>query len=202
MDKVYLIIFLLHPAMLPGQQAAGKGAGDAKIDTLCHTIQFAKIRKFWFSHPGRVVEIGKFKNWDARTYFLDGSLPPKERAYKNAGMLLYKFEKYCKKNNIYYNRKALKRYRGKACVAGFFFIIANFALVPVAIDANNYWRQSKSPSGNFPGLVEYLTGSPNAPFLWALLPAEISVGALMLSKAEKKLVKEIFVPEPPRRIGK
>jgi hypothetical protein len=189
---ITLLIPLLTTGIFQGQNTYSPEIDSLKSAPVCR-IHFIKKRKFWFANLGKFVEYEKLRNWDARPCYLDMDLPLKEREYKEVGLLYYRFERYCRKNQIYYNKKELLRYRTRAILAGSFFFLACGAMVPVAIDAENYWGQTKSPGEGINDLADYLTGSPNAPLLWSLLPVEILLNAIILTNAEKALAKRIFL---------
>lgn len=122
-----------------------------------------------------------------KTYFMDETIPLNNRRYLRVGLFYNRFEKYCKKKGIAYNKKELRIYRRKAVLSGFIFGMACFGFFPVAIDAEI--NAQRTGIYNWPQMY---FNSPRAPVFWSLPVVEGIVAVKLRSAAERRLRDSVF----------
>jgi hypothetical protein len=149
-------------------------------------ISFAKQTDIFEGRMIKEVKFGRFYYSFNKTYFMDNNLRLNNRKYLPTGFLFYKFEKYCREHNIYFNKAELKRFRMKSILAGGIFGLYATCYVPIIIYAAFY-----SPY-NCP---QCFYSSPVSIALWTLPAVEAITSGAIRAKAERRLKEKIFTFE-------
>lgn len=139
-------------------------------------------REFRPDHFGKV-----FHAFDIPAFLETSQLRNSRAAFKRSGLYYYKFERYCKVNNIAYNRKALSRYRRNAAFTTVLYTVATFHPILFVLDAWDY----SSKTGYYKVPQVYFK-SKRAPLLWAAWAIEWTSAFAIKNRADKRLRERIF----------
>src|SRR5688572_17313949 len=99
------------------------------------TIHFAKRAGMFSRYMFEEKKFGRSLYSFNAVYFIDHGLNLNNRRYHPTGYLFYKFERYCNKKQIYYNKEALKKFRRKSILAGAIYFFYTTSFIPIILNA-------------------------------------------------------------------